>query len=254
LADSISLPQPFAKPARPRLSWSGPALALIGALVLVIVLLRPGADASPLAWWIANSALRPDRVLPLIGLGAVLGLVRFPAFALGALTFAIGVALGFAYYEPLLAPLWALPKAAESNFFTAPAASLAIGLALIMPKRLRDWIAPVSALLTGLAAALAIVVTDPSIGSLSNRIAGVLIALWLAAAIALIVRAFHRPWFNTAGRILGSWLIAIALLYGGAALVPLRERAKAPEPAPGFPERNEPLELLPPNPDGSGGT
>ncbi len=188
-------------------------MALAGAIALAVVL----ADATPLAWWIANSALRADRVLPLIGLGVALGLVRLPAFALGALAFAIGAALGFAYYEPLLAPLWALPRAAESNFFTAPAALLTVGLALIAPKRLRDWTTPVFALFNGIAATLAIIVTDPSIASLSNRAAGVLIALWLTAAVALTVRAFQHTWFNLAGRILGSWLIAIALLYGGAA-------------------------------------
>jgi hypothetical protein len=229
--------------------WSGPALALAGALVLGIALLRPGAQASPLSWWIANSALRPDRLLPLAGLGVALGLVGTRACAAGALAFAAGMACGFLFYEPLLAPLWALPNAAESAFLTGPAAALAVGLALIVPKRPRDWVIASFALLTGTAAALAIVVTDPSLRDPSNRIAGVMIALWLVASATLTMRAFRRAWFDIAGRILGSWLIAIALLYGGAALVPLRERPPEPQP-----ERTKPIEVLPPNSGGSGGT
>jgi hypothetical protein len=223
---------------------------LAGIVVLAVVLMRPGAEASQLAWWIANSALRPDRVLPLIGLGVALGLVRPLATVAGALAFAGGLAFGFAFYEPLLAPLWAFPKAAESNFFTGPAAALAAGFALIAPQRPRVWLLPPFALITGTAAALAIVVTDPTIRDPSNRIAGVLIAVWLTAAVALTVPAFYRAWFDTAGRILGSWLVAIALLYGGAALLPPRQAP--PEPAPT--ERDQPLELLPPNSGGSGGT
>ena len=196
--------------------------------MLGIVLLRPGADANPLAWWIATSALRPDRLLPLAGLGVALGLMRPFGFVAGALGLLAGIALGFAYYEHLLAPLWVLPRAAESNFLTGPAAALAAGLALIAPKRLRESIIAPLALLVGIAAALAIIVTDPSVRDPSNRIAGVVIAVWLAASVALTVRAFRRAWFDIAGRIFGSWLIAIALLYGGAALVPLRERPAPP--------------------------
>jgi hypothetical protein len=192
-------------------------LALVGAVALAIVLLR-GAS-SPLAWWIANSALRPERILPLVGLGVALGLVRPLPCAAGVVAIIAGIGLGFAFYEPLLAPLWALPKPAESNFLTGPATALATGVALIAPRRMRGSILPPCALLAGMAAALAIVVTDPSIRDPSNRIAGVVIALWLIAAVALNVRDFRQPWFDIAGRILGSWLIAIALLYGGAALL-----------------------------------
>lgn len=207
--------------------WSGPALALAGAAALAAMLLRPGAEASPLAWWISNSALRPDRVLPLIGVGAALALVRPLACGAAAAALVIGLALGFAFYAPMLDPLWVFPRAAESNFLTGPAAALAAGLALIVPRRMRDWLVVPSALLAGTASALAIVVTDPSIGGAGNRIAGVLIALWIVAAACLGARGFYRPWFDAAGRILGSWLIAIALLYGTAALMPLRERPAA---------------------------
>jgi hypothetical protein len=36
----------------------------------------------------------------------------------------------------------------------------------------------------------------------------------------LTIRAFRRPWCEIASRNLGRWLIAIALVYGGAALMP----------------------------------
>jgi hypothetical protein len=208
------LSPPSSKPLR----WIGPALAGAGGLVISIVLLRPGAETSPLAWWIANSALRPERILPLLGMGVAIGLMRPRAAMVAGLAFTGGMAAGLGFYEPLLAPLWALHKAAEAAFFTGPAAALAAGVTLVLPMQLRHYgIAPL-ALLAGIATTLGIVVTDPSIHDPSNRIAGVLIALWLPAAVALSVSAFRRPLFDTPGRILGSWLIAIGLLYGAAML------------------------------------
>ena len=41
------------------------------------------------------------------------------------------------------------------------------------------------------------------------------------AAASLTLRAFRRQWFAIFGRILGSWTLAIGLLYGGASLMPI---------------------------------
>jgi hypothetical protein len=60
--------------------------------------------------------------------------------------------------------------------------------------------------------------------------AGIAFAFWIVAAVCLTVRAFRQPWFDIPGRILGSWLIAIGLLYGGASLVPRRTPAAPPRP------------------------
>jgi hypothetical protein len=202
------------------LRWSGPALGVIGAAVVGAVVLRPAAVESPLAWWIQHSVLTPERVLPLIGLGVTLGLVRTRAFSAGLLLFCTGIVAGFILHNQLLAPFWAIPNAAAHQFFTGPIGSIAVGLSLIAGARLRPRILPPIALLAGVMLALAITVTDPSLHDPTNRGAGVLIAAWVVGAVSLSLRAFRRHWFMIAGPILGSWLIAIGLLYGGAALLP----------------------------------
>lgn len=89
--------------------------------------------------------------------------------------------------------------------------------------------------------ALAIVVTDPSLNDSTNSRAGVPIGVWIVGAVSLSLRAFRRGWFDIAGRIAGSWLIAIGLLYGGVALLPERTNPvpslprQAPATAPGSP-------------------
>jgi hypothetical protein len=65
-----------------------------------------------------------------------------------------------------------------------------------------------------------------------------LIACWIVGAVILTLRAFRRGWFVIFGRILGSWLFAIGLLYGGAARAPATsgqpDRAQV---QPGYPLR-----------------
>lgn len=226
---------PSSSPEPARLSrFGGPALAIIGAAAIALIVLPPAAAESPLAWWIVNSALTPERLLPLLGFGAALTLVR-PRSALAALLlFSVGIAFGFVEHKELLDPLTKMPQAATQHFLTGPIASIAVGLALIPPARWRAAVLPLSALVAGCMLALAIVVTDPTLNDPTNRIAGVTIGFWVVVVIMLTLRAFHRPWFAVFSRILGSWLIAIGLLYGAVALMP----RKAPPPPPPIPDLN----------------
>jgi hypothetical protein len=218
--------------------WSGPALGFVGAAVVGAVVLRSAAVESPLAWWIEHSMLMPQRVMPLVGLGVALGLVGRRAFNAGLLLFCAGIVAGFVLHNQLLAPFWAIPNAAAHQFFTGPIGSIAVGLLLIAGVRLRPWILSPIALLAGVMLALAITVTDPSLHDLTNRSAGVLIAAWIVGAVSLSLRAFRRNWFLIAGPILGSWLIAIGLLYSSAALLPkpVPPSPSIPPPANEFPD------------------
>lgn len=210
--------------------WAGPALALTGIVVLAAVTL----GEAPLGWWIAQRVLTPASLLPIVGLGAAFGLARGWPAVVSAVLYAGGIALGFWLYRPLLEPLWAIPNAADNAFLTGPAASIAAGLVLIAGARSRAWLLAPAALVAGVLLALRIVATDPSLAGATNRIAGVAIAVWLIATVALTVRAFERIWFELAGRILGSWLVAIGLLYGGAAFAP--KPRVAPPPTPPVPD------------------
>jgi hypothetical protein len=231
--------------------WSGPALATLGLLGAAAIALPPAAGRSTLTWWILSSALAPERVLPLVGLGVALALVGRRC-RLGALVlFGSGVAFGFFSKDWLLSALQAIPRATSHHFLTGPISSVTVGVALVLPgARLRSWFLLVAAVVAGSMLAVAIEVTDPSFHDVAIPLAGVAVGFWIIAAISLTARAFQRAWFPIPARILGSWLIAIGLLYGGASLIPNQKSAFPPEltpniiPAPG-PDRLPP-DLQPP--------
>jgi hypothetical protein len=220
-------------------AWSGPALAAIGAVVLAAVEFLPATAQSTLTWWIATSALAPVRVLPLLGLGVALVLVDFYLCAVSLLLFGCGIAVGLVTQDYFVAALAALPQAASHDFLTGPVSCLAVGLALAAGARVRRGLLPVAAAIAGAMLVFAIHVTDPSLHDWRFPLAGITIALWIVAAITLIVRAFRRDWFVIPGRILGSWLIAVGLLYGGASLMP-RRSLPPPPPAPTAPQASPP--------------
>jgi hypothetical protein len=104
-----------------------------------------------------------------------------------------------------------------------PISCLAIGIALVPGARLLPWLLPISSIIAGAMLSLAIFLNDPSLHEPAFILMPVLAAFWTVAAVALTVRAFLRSWFAIFGRILGSWLVAIGLLYGGASLLPVLE-------------------------------
>ena len=216
--------------------WSGPALTALGLLAAAAMALAPAAGRSTLTWWILSSALAPEQVLPLVGLGVALALVGRRC-SLGALAlFGGGVAVGFFSKDWLLTALEAIPRATSHHFLTGPISSVAVGVALVLPAaRLRSWFLLVAAAVAGAMLAIAIEVTDPSLDDIAIPLAGVVVGIWIVAAVCLTVTAFRRTWFPIPARILGSWLVAIGLLYGGASLIP---KQKSAFPLPAEPTQN----------------
>ena len=180
-------------------------------------------------------------MLPLIGLGAAFGLIGVRAFIAALVLFAIGIAGGLFAEDRLLWMLDMVPRAATHLFLTGPISYLAAGAALVSSARLRSYVAPAAAAIFGAMLGLTIKLTDPSLHEPAFTWTQVLIAFWIVAAVSLPLRAFWRGWFPIFGRILGSWLLAIGLLYGGASLVPQR-RLLAPPPD-GTPESQELMPL-----------
>ncbi len=208
------------------------ALGLFGIAAMALL-----AGKSPLARWILTETLAPQRVLPLIGLGAACALAGTQAFAAALLLFGVGILGGFVAQDWLLWMLYGLPQAPTHLFMTGPISYLAVGLALVPGARLRPWLLPVAALVAGAMLALVTKLTDPSLHEPVYTWMPVLVAFWIVAAVALTLRAFRRGWFPIFGRILGSWLLAIGLLYGGASLLPRREPPAPPAmPLPGAPQ------------------
>ena len=184
------------------------------------------AGQSPLARWVVGETLAPVNVLPLVALGVAFALLGARALIAALSLFALGIAGGLYAEDALLRLLDHVPGAATHLFLTGPIAYLAAGAALVVSARWRAFVAPPAALVFGAMLGLTIRIADPSLHDPAYTWLPVTIAGWIVGAVALIVRGFWRQWFLVFGRILGSWMLAIGLLYGGASLVP----RKAPPP------------------------
>lgn len=204
--------------------WSGPVLAGLGVAAIALL---AAASESPLARWTLTDTLAPERVLPLIGLGVAFGLVGVRVYSAALLLLGLGIIAGFTAEDRLLRILDAIPQAATHLFLTGPISFLAAGVALVSG----GWLAPFAALVVGAMLALIIKLTDPSLHDPAYTWTPILIAFWIAVAVSMTLRAYRHRWFLIFGRILGSWLLAIGLLYGGASLVPKRQPPPPPSMA-----------------------
>ncbi|PZV40447.1 hypothetical protein [Mesorhizobium kowhaii] len=170
------------------------------------------------SWWILNSGLSLERVIPLAGLGVAIALVRARHAVVASMTFLLGAALGMLFQDQYLALMAGVPGATTHLFLTGPFSAVAAGLLLIIPARARPWVLPFAAMLIGAMLGVATMLTDPTLPDPAIPLIAVLIALWIMAIIGLSGHAFWLEWFPIAARILGSWLIAIGLLLGGTAI------------------------------------
>ncbi len=198
--------------------WSGPVLAALGLVGIAVVAVL--AKKSPFAGWVLTEVFAPERVLPLIGLGVACGLVGARVFAATLVLFALGIAAGSVGQDWLLWVLYNVPEAPTHLFLTGPISCLAIGLALIPGAWLLPWLLPMVSIVLGAMLSLAIMLTDPSLHDPVFTWTPLLAAFWIVAAVSFTLHAFWHRWFQIFGRILGSWLLAIGLLYGGAELAP----------------------------------
>jgi len=192
------------------------ALGLLAVAAIALL-----ARESPFARWILSDVVSPERLLAQIGLGAACGLVSARISGAALLLFGLGIIAGSVGQDWLLWVLYNVPEGPTHLFLTGPIAYLAIGLALVPGERLLPWLLPTAAVVAGAMLSLAIMLTDPSLHDPAFTWTPVLAAFWIVAAVSLTLQALRRGWFPILGRILGSWLVAIGLLYGGASLLPI---------------------------------
>ena len=219
------------------LRWIGPVVAIVGVAAVSAAHLHAVANQSMLARGGLAVVLSYERALPLFGLGCVLGLMRPWQAALGAALAILGLWLGFASRDWLIAALVSGPATAGRLGLPGPISCLAAGLVLAVPERLRSWLLPPAAIVIGALLAIAIKLVDPSFHDANFLKGAILASVWLVAAVGLTAQLCDRPWLRIAIRIVGSWLIAIGLMLGAAILLPRPTIADPPQP---LPERLEP--------------
>lgn len=186
--------------------------------VAMIGVLATSSERTQTTWWILNSALSPERVLPLVGLGLATALVSVRLGVLTLVALLLGEVVGALLYDRFLGVMAGVRGATTHAFLTAPFSMLIIGVVLVVSGRFRTWTIPAAALLIGALLAVVTKLTDPTLNDLRIPLSGTIIALWIIVAVGLIGRIFPPAWYTIGVRILGSWLVAIGLLLGGTAI------------------------------------
>ncbi len=194
-------------------------MAALGLIAIAVAARLAGK--SPFTGWMLTEVFTPERMLPQVALGIACGLVGPRGYGATVLVFALGIVFGSVGQDWLLWVLYNVPEGPTHLFLTGPISCLAIGLALVPGARLLPWLLPIGAFVLGAMLSLAIMLTDPSLHDPAFTWTPVLAAFWIVGAVSLTLRAFRQRWFPIFGRILGSWLLAIGLLYGGAELAPV---------------------------------
>jgi len=210
-----------------RFRWAGVALAAAGALAAAA--LAYTAKQSSFAGWFLTYAIAPERALPLVGLGIACGIVRVPVLGLTLALFGLGIVIGMAAHDWLILTIFTVLEGTTHLSLTTPIGCLAIGLALVPGARVLSCMLPLAAFTEGVMLALAVFLTDPSLHDPIFVWTPLLAAIWIVIAVASTLQAFRGNWGVIFGRIAGSWLVAVGLLYGGVSLLPILKPPPPPE-------------------------
>jgi hypothetical protein len=211
--------------------WAGPAIAIVGAALVLAAYLR-GADRTSVESALLLPILQKYEIgLALVGLGLALVQHRPWQRLQGFALFAIGIIAGAVLEQRVIAAvLW---HSYTFFFLFGPSCCLLVGLALLLPQRIRAFFLPAVALIAGIAVGVTIGLDNVAPpGVYGFEIAAGLAAMWVAAAVVLHAPWLDAPWVPVAGKVGGSWLIAIGLLLGAAGLLKPRAAVEAPSIAP----------------------
>lgn len=210
--------------------WSDPrpiALVLVIAAFCAVGMAEATGGGPTMPFGAIALRLMSELLLPLAGLGVALGLAAPIEAGAGLLAMAVGAGAGLVWRHDFLELVARLPNAASHAFLAGPIAGLGVGLLLLMPASLRRVLLVPVAALTGAMLLVVVKLLDPSLRDPHVPWLAGLGALALLLALANALRRVRHPVRFTAARILGSWVLAVAFLYGGAS-VATRGRAAIP--------------------------
>ena len=161
-----------------------------------------------------------DLVLAMLGLSMAIGMAeRRGEVRAIALAF-IGVILPMLlFFDPIFHAILQSPLGHEL-FLIAPIAVMLSGVVLWLPDRIRRLAAPVAAGVVGFSLSLFIGLDDFGIGIKDFALSAVLGALWILLVPGLMLRPFRGRWLTIPARIIGSWLMVIAVIVTVSLYVP----------------------------------
>ncbi len=197
--------------------------------MLSFLLKSPGDYAD----WPLASVFTAERLLPLLGLGILIGQLPRKVLASAIVLLLAGVALGFVFREKFYELMAPVPGAAANMFLAGPIACLLIGLPLVLLRSIRPWLALPLLVPAGAVLAIAGLLGDVTLHARSYLPLALATEIWIVTGMALLAAALHQVWAMIGARIFASWLIAIGFLYGGAHLAN-RQGGLEPPPFPDF--------------------
>lgn len=181
-----------------------------------------------------------DLVLAMLGLSVVVGMAargREIGWIAGAF---LVVLLPMLLLFDTIFPIILQSPLGDELFLIAPVAVMLSGLALWLPQRLRVFGAALAAAVVGLSLSLFIGLDDFGIGIKEFTLTAVLGALWILLAPGLLLRPFRGTWLTIPARIIGSWLVVIAIIVTVSLYVPL-----SPEKQPALGDPTSPDVMMP---------
>jgi len=188
-----------------------------------------------------------DLVLAMLGLSVTIGMAERRHEVLAIVIAFLGVmAPMLLFFDPIFHAILQSPLGHEL-FLIAPIAVMLSGVVLWLPPSLRRFAAPVAAAVVGFSLSLFIGLDDFGIGIKEFALAAVIGALWILLVPGLMLRPFRGSWLTIPARIIGSWLMVIAVIVTVSLYVPLSPDAP-PLSDPTLPEGGATLDApaLPP--------
>ncbi|RKE85748.1 hypothetical protein [Rhizobium sp. AG855] len=177
-----------------------------------------------------------DLVLAMLGLSVVVGMAeRGREIGWIAGTF-LGVLLPMLLLFDTIFPIILQSPLGDELFLIAPVAVLLAGVALWLPQRFRVVGAALAAAVVALSLSLFIGLDDFGIGIKEFAFTAVLGALWILLSPGLLLRPFRGAWLTIPARIIGSWLVVIAIIVTVSLYVPLTPEPQMPLGDPSAPD------------------
>jgi hypothetical protein len=169
-----------------------------------------------------------DLVLALLGLSIVVAMAERRR-DIGWMTLAfLGVLMPMLVFFDAIFPVILQSPLGDELFLIAPVAVAMSGLALWLPVRLRIVGASLAAAVVALSLSLFIGLDDFGIGIKEFAATAVLGAVWILLSPGLLLRPFRGPWLIIPARIIGSWLVVIAIIVTVSLYVPLSPQQQPP--------------------------
>ncbi len=161
-----------------------------------------------------------DLVLAMLGLSVAIGMAERRGEVVSiVVAFLVVITPMLLFFDPIFSAILQSPLGHEL-FLIAPIAVMLSGVVLWLPAWMRRFTAPLAAAVVGFSFALFIGLDDFGIGIQEFTLAAVLGALWILVVPGLMLRPFRGVWLTIPARIIGSWLMVIAVIVTVSLYVP----------------------------------